>query len=241
MPSPDDDTRRRLIIPSLNLAQAVMVVAYELRLALDAAADAPAAVRRTCARGGPLSKCLSAWPQALEAIGFVSPESAGHIMLTLRAMLGRGGLRPRELDILNGMARQIGWFAEGGREVIEGKAVSRRAHSLAASDQASGTRCRRRSCYKRRARLVRRLSGAKFRWPKLSRFANFRRPAAVPSGAMPTISSLEQAVQLMRDESRRRRRSRSRDAPQRIRPNLLDRIEQSHGDGALRHADDRRG
>jgi tRNA C32,U32 (ribose-2'-O)-methylase TrmJ len=58
---------------------------------------------------------------ALEAIGFVSPESADHIMLALRAMLGRGGLRPRELDLLNGLARQIGWFAEGGREVIEHK------------------------------------------------------------------------------------------------------------------------
>ena len=61
---------------------------------------------------------------ALEAIGFLSPESADHLMLTLRAMLGRGGLRPRELDILNGMVRQIDWFAHGGREVIEAKRVT---------------------------------------------------------------------------------------------------------------------
>jgi tRNA/rRNA methyltransferase len=109
--------------PSLNLAQAVMVVAYELKLALDAAHPDPHLLEEL-APAGAVEQMFLRMAEALEAIGFVSPESAGHIMLTLRAMLGRGGLRPRELDILNGMVRQIGWFARGGREVIEAKRVT---------------------------------------------------------------------------------------------------------------------
>lgn len=104
---------------SLNLAQAVIVVAYELKLAVDASSPQPQALE--LAPAGAVEQMFLRMAEALEAIGFVSPENAGHIMLTLRAMLGRGGLRPRELDILNGMVRQIGWFARGGREVIETK------------------------------------------------------------------------------------------------------------------------
>jgi tRNA/rRNA methyltransferase len=109
--------------PSLNLAQAVMVVAYELKLALDAARPDPQP-REELALASAVEQMFLRMAEALEAIGFVSPESAGHIMLTLRAMLGRVGLRPRELDILNGMVRQIGWFARSGREVIEAKRVT---------------------------------------------------------------------------------------------------------------------
>ena len=108
--------------PSLNLAQAVMVVAYELRLAADstdtAARDSQAG---ELASADQVEQMFLRMAEAFEAIGFVSRENAAHIMLTIRAMLGRGGLRPRELDILNGLVHQIGWFARGGREIIETK------------------------------------------------------------------------------------------------------------------------
>jgi len=110
--------------PSLNLAQAVMVVAYELRLAAcsdDAQPDAPAL---EFAPAGQAEQMFLRMAEAFAAIGFVSPESSDHVMLILRAMFGRSGLRPRELDMLNGLARQIGWFARGGREVIEAKRAS---------------------------------------------------------------------------------------------------------------------
>jgi TrmH family RNA methyltransferase len=105
--------------PSLNLAQAVMVVAYEINQAFSDTRSPSAAAEFAPADG--VEQMFQRMATALEAIGFVSAESADHIMLTIRAMLGRGGLRPRELDILNGMARQIRWFAEGGREVIARK------------------------------------------------------------------------------------------------------------------------
>lgn len=108
--------------PSLNLAQAVMVVVYELKLAAEAVeAAAPGAPALELASADRVEQMFLRMAEAFDAIGFVSPESAGHIMLTMRAMLGRGGLRPRELDVLNGLVHQIGWFARGGREVIEAK------------------------------------------------------------------------------------------------------------------------
>jgi tRNA C32,U32 (ribose-2'-O)-methylase TrmJ len=42
-------------------------------------------------------------------------------MFTLRSLLGRSGLRPRELDILDGIARQIRWFVESGHETVAAK------------------------------------------------------------------------------------------------------------------------
>jgi tRNA C32,U32 (ribose-2'-O)-methylase TrmJ len=59
--------------------------------------------------------------QALIAIGFLPEDNPDHIMFALRAILGRSGLRPRELDILSGIAKHVGWFAEGGYETIADK------------------------------------------------------------------------------------------------------------------------
>jgi tRNA/rRNA methyltransferase len=110
--------------PSLNLAQAVIVVAYELMLAagtarvpMDAGEWAPAsgvdAMHRRMA-------------EALVAIGFLPDDNPDHLMLTLRAMLGRSGIRPRELDILNGIARQVRWVAEDGAATLAAKRASGR-------------------------------------------------------------------------------------------------------------------
>jgi tRNA/rRNA methyltransferase len=105
--------------PSLNLAQAVMVAAYELMLAAGAGRQtgepfefAPAAE---------VDAMFDRMAQALVAIGFLPEDNPDHIMFALRAIFGRSGLRPRELDILNGIAKQVGWFAEGGYETLADK------------------------------------------------------------------------------------------------------------------------
>lgn len=105
--------------PSLNLAQAVMVVAYELMMAAGAARALPAAEPR--APAAEVEAMLQRMSRALVAIGFLPADNPEHIMLALRAILGRSGLGARELDILNGIARQIGWFAEGGFETVAAK------------------------------------------------------------------------------------------------------------------------
>ncbi len=64
---------------------------------------------------------LERMEKALIAIGFLAADSPERIMFALRGLLGRAGLKARELDILNGIAHQIEWFARGGREIIDKK------------------------------------------------------------------------------------------------------------------------
>lgn len=104
---------------SLNLAQAVLLVAYELRAAATAQPDPPAGDQFAAA--AELDAMLGRFEQALITIGFVPEDLPDHIMFAFRALLGRGGVLPRELDILNGLARQIRWFAEGGHTTLAAK------------------------------------------------------------------------------------------------------------------------
>ncbi len=133
----NDDLRycqRLITIPtapaytSINLAQSVMLVAYELLMAADSSSTAPAPAggsRRgrlpATAPVGEIEMMLGRMEKALVTIGFLAEDSPQRIMFTLRRILWRAGLNRRELDILNGIARQIRWFAEGGRETIEQK------------------------------------------------------------------------------------------------------------------------
>ncbi|HVC43927.1 MAG TPA: TrmJ/YjtD family RNA methyltransferase [Candidatus Binataceae bacterium] len=109
--------------PSLNLAQAVMVTAYELAMTAGASAPAPAAELADAAAVEAMQSRLA---EALVEIGFLPADNPGHIMHTLRALMGRAGLHPRELEILNGLARQIRWFAEGGHATLAAKRAAGR-------------------------------------------------------------------------------------------------------------------
>jgi tRNA/rRNA methyltransferase len=96
---------------SLNLAQAVMVVCYELLLAN--LKREPARVPRLAS----LEQVEAMYDQlekALLDIGFLQPQNARHMMFTLRRMLGRAGLESSDVGILRGIARQIGWYADTG-------------------------------------------------------------------------------------------------------------------------------
>jgi TrmH family RNA methyltransferase len=105
--------------PSLNLAQAVMVVAYELMMAAGVARELPPA--EPYAPAAAVEAMMQRMSRALVAIGFLPADNPEHIMFALRAIFGRSGLSARELDILSGIARQIGWFAEGGFQTVEAK------------------------------------------------------------------------------------------------------------------------
>jgi TrmH family RNA methyltransferase len=98
--------------PSLNLAQAVLLVAYELRLASLAVSgsEAPriraAAVAATAAE---IETALADLRRALLAIGYLNPANPDAILSELRRLLMRARVTPREIALLRGMARQIGW------------------------------------------------------------------------------------------------------------------------------------
>jgi tRNA/rRNA methyltransferase len=110
--------------PSLNLAQAVIVVAYELMLAAGAA-RIPVETGQLAAVGA-VDAMHRRMAEALVAIGFLPDDNPDHLMLSLRAMLGRCGIRPRELDILNGIARQIRWVAGDGAATLAAKRAAGR-------------------------------------------------------------------------------------------------------------------
>src|SRR5271156_4524746 len=105
--------------PSLNLAQAVMVVAYELMMAATATVQATGAPEFVAASiSDPMLERLA---DALVSIGFIPDDNPEHIMLAIREIFGRSGLTAREVEILNGMARQMRWVADGGHRTLAEK------------------------------------------------------------------------------------------------------------------------
>jgi TrmH family RNA methyltransferase len=98
--------------PSLNLAQAVLIVAYELRLAAQAPESGGASIVGEPARSGEVEDALDHLRRALLAIGFLNPANPEAILGELRALLARAVATRREVRLLRGLARQIEWAAD---------------------------------------------------------------------------------------------------------------------------------
>jgi TrmH family RNA methyltransferase len=96
--------------PSLNLAQAVLVVAYELRMAwLDARpAPADASLRATA---GEVGEALRQLRDGLLGIGYLNSDNPEAVLAELRGIVVRARPSPREVALLRGLARQIAWAA----------------------------------------------------------------------------------------------------------------------------------
>jgi tRNA C32,U32 (ribose-2'-O)-methylase TrmJ len=95
--------------PSFNLAQSVLLVAYELGLARIGAVDSdplepPAAHEER-------EEMYAHLRAALWATGFLHEDSADVMMRRIRRMLGRALLSSNEVKILRGIARQTLWAA----------------------------------------------------------------------------------------------------------------------------------
>ncbi len=92
--------------PSLNLAQAVMVVLYELWQGSSQRISVP---DRTLAPSQGLEYFYQDLEQLLSSIGFVKGRQGRFILADLRRIFGRAGLDSREVRILRGILRQIRW------------------------------------------------------------------------------------------------------------------------------------
>jgi TrmH family RNA methyltransferase len=90
--------------PSLNLAQAVMVAAYEIFLA-SSEAPSPGAFERATA--GDSEVALAAFQDALVEIGFLPADHPESRFVEWRELFGRAGLTPRETRVLLALARRI--------------------------------------------------------------------------------------------------------------------------------------
>ncbi|MBK7201830.1 RNA methyltransferase [Candidatus Amarolinea dominans] len=105
----------RLTIPttpdyrSLNLAQAVLIVCYELWLAADDPAPTPTLTRPADAAA--LVTMFADWQQALTAIGFLKPGQAPVMMRRLRDLVQRAAPSAAEARLLHAIAREMLKFA----------------------------------------------------------------------------------------------------------------------------------
>lgn len=88
---------------SLNLAAAVQVMCYELRLALAAALPAPSFQASEPATHDAVEGLLAQLEGAAVDSGFLDPESPGRLMLRLRRLFARAGLEKEEVNILRGL------------------------------------------------------------------------------------------------------------------------------------------
>ena len=92
---------------SLNLAQAVQLVAYDWRQALGGFAITPRTPDATLADAAAIDGLLAHWQHTLAAIGFLDPAAPKKLMPRLRRLLQRAQLTQEEVHILRGIARAV--------------------------------------------------------------------------------------------------------------------------------------
>jgi tRNA/rRNA methyltransferase len=96
---------------SLNLAQAVMVMCYEVFLASRNGEPAP--VPRL-ATHHELEGMYGQLKETLVNISFVNPENPDYWMQQIRRSFSRIGLRARDVRMIRGICRQIEWYGAKG-------------------------------------------------------------------------------------------------------------------------------
>lgn len=97
--------------PSLNLAQAVMVIGYELLVRSSGEESGPAASVLRRAPTEALEGLFTHMERVLLEIGYLHPDNPQRMMRVFRRILGRAGLGVREVRTLRGIFRQVEWSA----------------------------------------------------------------------------------------------------------------------------------
>jgi tRNA/rRNA methyltransferase len=98
---------------SLNLAQAVQVLAYELRNMYASDADVvqmgvtAAKCEQSMATSEDIEQMFAHLEHALVALDFLDPANPKKLMPRLRQLFARSGLMPEEVNILRGIARHV--------------------------------------------------------------------------------------------------------------------------------------
>ncbi len=106
--------------PSLNLAQAVMVMAYECftaQLATDAQASPQKAAKS--AKIESLENLYEDLGELLLEIGFLREENPKHLMRLLRHFFNRAQPTEKEVKIFRGIFRQLRWWKQQGPSQAE--------------------------------------------------------------------------------------------------------------------------
>lgn len=98
--------------PVLNVAQAVMVMAYELHTARPSRLEDEV----TLASYEEREAMFQHLGKTLGRIGFFQSDNEQHMMKSLRRLLGHS-LSPRDIRILRGILHQMEWFADSGHKL----------------------------------------------------------------------------------------------------------------------------
>jgi len=118
---------------SLNLAQAVMILCYELFLALQE--EKREHIPRLAARHE-LDGMYRQLKEVLVRISYINPENPEYWLDRLRQFFSRIGLRARDVSIIRGVCRQIDWY---GRKCHR-DGLAEGAQSVGSGPEATGSR-----------------------------------------------------------------------------------------------------
>jgi tRNA/rRNA methyltransferase len=92
---------------SLNLAQAVQLIAYEWRQALGGFDVMPRTTEPTLADARAVQGVLDHWRDVLVQIGYLDPDAPKKLMPRLNQLANRAQLTEEEVHILRGVARAV--------------------------------------------------------------------------------------------------------------------------------------
>src|SRR5690606_37007500 len=108
---------------SLNVAQALQLVAWEMRYALLArasVADLPPSPARPPgpppAPGNSVQAFLTHWEEALTSVGFLDPAHPKKLMLRMRHLFARAQLSREEVGMMRGVCTAMIATAKGRRQ-----------------------------------------------------------------------------------------------------------------------------
>ncbi len=99
--------------PSLNLAQAVMVVCYELFQASKEIPKVPVQL----AQAEQLERMFEHMEKTLIQVGFLDSNHPKRIMQVLRRLFGRSQMDEREVQILQGIWSQMDYQLKKGKNL----------------------------------------------------------------------------------------------------------------------------
>lgn len=95
--------------PSMNLAQAVSLCLYELSKVVGVATETPSA-DGDLAKSADLEDMFARMRTSLTNIEYLTDSNPDHILRTYRRIFGRAGLTERDVRVLQGLWRRIGWL-----------------------------------------------------------------------------------------------------------------------------------
>lgn len=97
---------------SLNVAQSVLVLAYECFLAFNGKTPKPEPKRKPLASAADLERMYDRLERTLTRIDFIDPKNPEYWMQKLRRSLSRFPLTRQDADLILGLCRQIEWSRE---------------------------------------------------------------------------------------------------------------------------------